>query len=54
VKRQAARWLGLLLLGVMLAGMSGCATGEPENESLRPWNAPQGWEGTMPMMNQQR
>jgi hypothetical protein len=54
VKRQAAKWFAPLLLGVILAGMSGCATNEPENESVRPWNSPQGWEGSMPMMGQQQ
>jgi hypothetical protein len=54
VKALAARWLLLLVLGVVLAGASGCATSEPENDSLRPWNAPQGWEGTMPMMGGQQ
>jgi hypothetical protein len=37
----------------MLVGVSGCATNEPENDSVRPWNTPQDWEGTLPMMNQQ-
>ena len=53
VKPRAARWLLLLLLGAALVGVSGCATNEPENDSVRPWNTPQSWEGTMPMMNQQ-
>ncbi|MGO8839353.1 MAG: hypothetical protein ACLQQ0_18245 [Limisphaerales bacterium] len=53
VKRPAARWLLLLLLGALLVGVSGCETTEPENDSVRPWNTPQSWEGSMPMMNQQ-
>jgi hypothetical protein len=53
MKWRAVRWLLLLLLGGMLVGVSGCATNEPENDSVRPWNTPQDWEGTMPMMNQQ-
>jgi hypothetical protein len=38
---------GLLLL---LAGLflTGCATTEPDNESVRPWNAPIGWEHGLP------
>jgi hypothetical protein len=53
MKHPAVRWLLLFLLGTMLFGASGCATNEPENASVRPWNTPQGWEGGMPMMNQQ-
>ncbi|MGO9477027.1 MAG: hypothetical protein ACLQAH_13025 [Limisphaerales bacterium] len=53
MKRPAARWLLLLLLGALLVGVSGCETTEPENDSVRPWNTPQSWEGSMPMMNQQ-
>jgi len=53
VKPRGASWLLLLLLGAVLLGASGCATNEPENDSVRPWNTPQNWEGGMPMMNQQ-
>jgi len=35
----------LLLSGVLL---SGCASTEPENESVRPWNSPIGWENGLP------
>jgi len=38
----------------MLVGVSGCETNEPENDSVRPWNTPQDWEGGMPMLNQQQ
>jgi len=55
MKCRAVKWLLLLLLGGMLVGVSGCATNEPENDSVRPWNTPQGWEGGLPMIrNQQR
>jgi hypothetical protein len=53
MKRRAAQWLWLLALVAVLFGVSGCASSEPENESVRPWNTPQGWEGGMPMMNPQ-
>jgi hypothetical protein len=53
MKCRAVKWLLLLLLGSVLVGVSGCETNEPDNASVRPWNAPQGWEGGMPMMNQQ-
>jgi hypothetical protein len=42
--------LGLLSLLVLLAlGVSGCAsTEDSQNASVRPWNAPQGWENGLP------
>ena len=36
--------ISLFLLGLLLLGIAGCATNEPENASVRPWNTPQGWE----------
>ncbi|MEI9961245.1 MAG: hypothetical protein WDM76_09015 [Limisphaerales bacterium] len=55
MKLTAAKWFFLLLLAVVLAGASGCTTTEPGNESVRPWNAPQGWENGLPIdMQQQR
>jgi hypothetical protein len=53
MKRRAGHWLWLLALSAVLFGVSGCATNEPGNESVRPWNSPESWEGGMPMMNQQ-
>ncbi|MGA3266873.1 MAG: hypothetical protein ABSE16_08620 [Verrucomicrobiota bacterium] len=51
---RAVCWLWFLALGAMLAGISGCATNEPDNESVVPWNSPQGWENGMSgLMNQQ-
>jgi uncharacterized protein YceK len=38
----------LLLLAAFFIGavlISGCSTVESDNNSVRPWNAPQGWEG---------
>jgi hypothetical protein len=55
MKRCAIHWLWLFVLGAVLFGVGGCATNEPENASVRPWNTPQGWEGGMGgMMNQQQ
>jgi len=54
VKRSAVRWFLFLLFAGVLFGVTGCESTEPENDSVRPWNSPQGWEGNgMPMMNQQ-
>ena len=55
MKPNATCWLLLILLGALLTGLSGCATDDPENASVRPWNAPQGWENGLPIdMQQQR
>jgi len=54
MKCRAANWLLLLVLGAILAGVSGCTTDDPENASVRPWNTPQNWENGMGgMMNTQ-
>ena len=53
MNRCAIHWLWLFVLGAVLFGVGGCATNEPENASVRPWNTPQGWEGGMPIINQQ-
>ncbi len=41
-----------LLLATFAAGLlfaAGCqTTDDPENASVRPWNAPKGWESGMP------
>jgi len=34
----------LLVLTSLVMGLTGCATDEPENSSVRPWNSPKGWE----------
>jgi hypothetical protein len=39
----------MLLLVLVTLGVSGCAsTDESTNASVRPWNAPQGWENGLP------
>jgi hypothetical protein len=53
MKSRAAKWLLLLAFGLFLTVIGGCTTDEPGNDSVRPWNSPQGWEGGMPLMNQQ-
>jgi hypothetical protein len=46
---RAAKWFLWLALVALLAGFTGCSTGEPQNASVRPWNAPQSWEGGLPI-----
>jgi hypothetical protein len=46
---RAVKYLLLLALASMIAGVGGCATNDPGNASVRPWNTPQGWEGGLPI-----
>jgi hypothetical protein len=46
---RAAKWFLLLALVSVIAGLSGCATNDPGNASVRPWDTPQGWEGGLPI-----
>jgi hypothetical protein len=50
---RATNWLLLLAILTLVVFISGCATDEPENASVRPWNTPQGWEGGLGGMNTQ-
>ncbi len=42
------RFLFLLLLGLSLLALAGCATTESDNAATRPWNSPKGWETGLP------
>jgi len=43
------RWFPLLLLGLVLGVLPGCATTDDvDNASVRPWNSPKGWENGLP------
>jgi hypothetical protein len=42
------RALLLFLLGLALLSITGCATDEPENMAVRPWNSPKSWENGLP------
>jgi hypothetical protein len=53
MKVSAVHWVLLLLLAGILMGITGCASDDPDNDSVRPWNAPQAWEGGMPIQNEQ-
>jgi hypothetical protein len=53
MKFRAANWLLLLALVAILAGVTGCATNDPDNASVRPWNAPSGAGGALGGMNYQ-
>jgi hypothetical protein len=45
MKIRAAHLCLLLLLAAMAMVISGCASTESDNASVRPWNSPEGWEG---------
>lgn len=34
----------MLVLAAMAAVISGCASTEPDNASVRPWDSPEGWQ----------
>jgi hypothetical protein len=53
MKFRATHWLLLLAFVAILAGVSGCATNDPDNASVRPWNAPDGTSGALGGMNYQ-
>jgi len=53
MERLAMKWLLLFMLGALLLGITGCETDEPENASVRPWNSPQSWENSSPLIDQQ-
>ncbi|HSY18171.1 MAG TPA: hypothetical protein VK815_07550 [Candidatus Acidoferrales bacterium] len=45
MKIRVAQLVLLLALVSLAAFVSGCASTESDNASVRPWNTPQGWEG---------
>jgi type IV pilus biogenesis protein CpaD/CtpE len=53
MKLRAAQLLLFVLLAAMASGFSGCASTEPDNASVRPWNTPQGWENGLGGMDTQ-
>jgi hypothetical protein len=46
---RAAKWFCWFGLAAALAGLAGCASDDPQNASVRPWNTPQSWEGGLPV-----
>jgi hypothetical protein len=45
MKIRVAQLVLLLALASLAAFVSGCASTESDNASVRPWNTPQNWEG---------
>jgi hypothetical protein len=54
MNRICSSWVLGILFALVLLGATGCATTEPDNSSVRPWNSPVGWENGIPsgMYNQ--
>jgi hypothetical protein len=50
---RPVNWLLLLAILGLAVFLSGCATDEPDNASVRPWNTPQSWEGGLGGMQTQ-
>lgn len=53
MKCSVAKLFLLLALAGSFSFVSGCSTVEPDNASVRPWNAPQGWENSPAGMDMQ-
>ncbi len=54
MKLFSVRILVLLLLSMSALVITGCAsTEDSENASVRPWNAPMGWENGLPTTMQE-
>jgi hypothetical protein len=46
MKLRAFQWLLLFAFSALLIGGAvGCASTEPDNASVRPWNSSDGWQG---------
>jgi hypothetical protein len=55
MKFRAVHLFLALVMAVIATVLSGCASTEPDNASVRPWNSPEGWQGGAlgDMMDQQ-
>jgi len=52
MKLSALHFVWLLLLSALLLGAAGCASDDPDNNSVRPWGASQN-STAMPIQNEQ-
>jgi hypothetical protein len=51
---RTTRFPLLVLLVAVALGCASCSTTEPDNESVKPWNSPEGWQnGNLQMLQQQ-
>ena len=47
-ERFARVCLVAVCLATIAVSLAGCASPDPENESVRPWNTPKQWETGLP------
>lgn len=48
MSRLVSSLLLFVLFALLAFGAVGCATNEPDNASVRPWDSPEGWENGLP------
>jgi hypothetical protein len=48
MKRFYSSYLLVVLFALLVWGAVGCATRDPDNASVRPWDSPEGWENGIP------
>jgi hypothetical protein len=48
MNRIVSSFLLALMFALLVCGAVGCATQEPDNASVRPWDSPEGWENGIP------
>jgi hypothetical protein len=53
MKTSAVYLVWLLFFAAIVMGISGCASSEPDNDSVRPWDAPANGGSAMPIQNEQ-
>jgi hypothetical protein len=53
MKTSAVHLLWVLVLAALVMGAVGCASDDPDNDSVRPWGAPQNEGSAMPIQNEQ-
>jgi hypothetical protein len=48
MNRVVSSFLLFVFFALLLCGAVGCSSTESDNASVRPWNAPEGWENGIP------
>jgi hypothetical protein len=53
MKLSAIHLFWVLLLAALVMGAAGCATDDPDNDSVRPWGVSPNGGSAMPIQNEQ-